>query len=392
LSEPNSETKAEAHGESEARRSPRPEVQRTPLYDEHVALGARMVEFAGWSMPVQYTSILAEHAAVRTAAGLFDVSHMGEIEISGPNAEALCAKLFTNDARVLAPGQAQYSLIPTEDGFVVDDIIVYRLAPERFLVCVNASNAAKDLAWILAHPMEGAVVTDRSDRTALIAVQGPKAVGILDRIAPGAASLGRFACEERDLGGVRVVIARTGYTGEDGAEIFCPTESAVALWRMLLETGKDDGLMPCGLGARDTLRIEAALPLYGHELGGDISPYEVRVGWAVKRNRPDMIGYEALGRAATSAPRRLVGLLVEGGIAREGAPVFTAGQQDAAGHVTSGTHSPTLGRAVAMALVTKEAAAAAASTGGAFEVEVRGKRRAAPVTGLPFCVKRPQLQ
>jgi aminomethyltransferase len=350
-----------------------------------------MVEFAGWAMPVQYASILAEHQAVRNAAGLFDVSHMGEIEISGPNAEALCAKLFTNDARALATGQAQYSLIPTEDGTVVDDIIVYRLAPERFLVCVNASNAAKDLAWIQARPMDGANVTDLSDRTALIAVQGPKAVAIVERIAPGVASLARFACSERELGGVRVVVARTGYTGEDGVEVFCPAESAVALWRMLLETGKEDGIVPCGLGARDTLRIEAALPLYGHELGGNISPYEVRVGWAVKRNRPDMVGYEALERASKSAPRRLVGLFVEGGIAREGAPVFSSGASEPAGIVTSGTHSPTLGRPIAMALVTKEAAAAASSAAApAFEVEVRGKRRAAPVTGLPFCVKRPQ--
>jgi aminomethyltransferase len=383
----------------ETRRTPQPsDVRRTPLYDEHVALGARMVEFAGWAMPVQYTSILAEHHAVRNAAGIFDVSHMGEIEISGPNAEALCAKLFTNDARALAIGQAQYSLIPTEEGTVVDDIIVYRLATDRFLVCVNASNAAKDLAWIVARPMDGANVSDLSDRTALIAVQGPKAVGIVERIAPGVSQLARFACSERDLGGVRVVIARTGYTGEDGVEIFCPAESAVALWNTLLERGKDDGLLPCGLGARDTLRIEAALPLYGHELGGDISPYEVRVGWAVKRNRPDMVGFEALERAAKSAPRRLVGLFVEGGIAREGAPVFTSGGSEQVGIVTSGTHSPTLGKAVALALVTKEAAASVKASpepgagSGTFEVEVRGKRRAAPVTGLPFCVKRPQLQ
>jgi aminomethyltransferase len=194
------------------------------------------------------------------------------------------------------------------------------------------------------------------------------------------------------------VIARTGYTGEDGVEIFCPAVSAVALWNTLLERGKDDGLLPCGLGARDTLRIEAALPLYGHELGGDISPYEVRVGWAVNRNRPDMVGFEALERAAKSAPRRLVGLFVEGGIAREGAPVFTSGGSEQVGIVTSGTHSPTLGKAVALALVTKEAAASVKASpepgagSGTFEVEVRGKRRAAPVTGLPFCVKRPQLQ
>lgn len=365
-------------------------VRQTPLYDEHVAAGARMVDFAGWAMPVQYQSILAEHRAVRTAAGMFDVSHMGEFEIVGPAAEALCAKLFTNDARVLVPGKAQYSLIANEEGGVVDDIIVYRLGAERFLVCVNASNAAKDLAWILLRPMDGATVIDRSDDTALIAIQGPGAAAILEKLAPGVSAIARFGCAERQVAGVDMIVARTGYSGEDGFELFCPAASAVALWRKLLETG-GDGLVRCGLGARDTLRVEAALPLYGHELGAEISPYEVRVGWAVKLNRPDMVGYSALQRASRGGvDRRLVGLLVDGGIAREGAEVFAAGGTEAVGHVTSGTHSPTLGRPVAMALVTKEAAAAAeaAGTGAALEIELRGKRRAAAVTSLPFCVKR----
>lgn len=381
-------------------------VRRTPLYDEHVAAGARIVDFAGWAMPVQYKSILAEHQAVRTAAGLFDVSHMGEFEITGPAAEALCARLFTNDARVLAPGKAQYSMIANEEGGVVDDIIVYRLETERFLVCVNASNAAKDLAWILARPLAGATVTDRSDETALIAIQGPHAVAIVERLVPGISSLTRFACETRTVGGVEVLVARTGYSGEDGFELFCPAASAVPLWRFLLETGQGDGLTCCGLGARDTLRVEAALPLYGHELGPDVSPFEVRLGWAVKLNRPDMVGFQALERAAGGgARRRLIGLLVDGAIARDGAEVFAAGGTTAVGRVTSGTHSPTLGRAVAMALVDRQAVAAAATidasvaeenileTGTAtvaaeFEVDVRGKRRAAFVTSLPFCVKR----
>jgi aminomethyltransferase len=370
-------------------------ARRTPLCDEHVAAGARIVEFAGWAMPVQYGSILAEHRAVREAAGLFDVSHMGEVEIVGPRAEELCAKLFTNDARVLAPGRAQYSMIPTEDGGVVDDIIVYRLEHERFLVCVNASNAATDLAWIRERAIDGASIVDRSDETGLIAIQGPKAAAIVVRLAPALASLPRMGCTEAEVGGITLVAARTGYTGEDGFELFCPAERAVALWRLLVETGRDDGLALCGLGARDTLRIEAALPLYGHELGLDISPYEVRLGWAVKANRPGMVGYEALVRAAAGgATRRLIGLFVEGGIAREGAAVFTPGAPEAAGRVTSGTHSPTLGRPVAMALVDGKVAAAttAASANGAeavLEVDVRGKRRRAVVTRLPFCVKRP---
>lgn len=371
-------------------------ARRTPLYDQHVAARARMVEFAGWAMPVQYASILDEHQAVRRAAGLFDVSHMGEVEIVGPGAESLCARLFTNDARVLVPGRAQYSMIPNEHGGVVDDIIVYRLAAERFLVCVNASNATKDLAWIHARtrPDDGAAVIDRSDETALIAVQGPAAVGIVEALSPGVRSLARFGCEERRVAGIDVVAARTGYTGEDGVELFCPASSAVKLWKALLDAGKSAGLTPCGLGARDTLRIEAALPLYGHELGEEISPYEANLGWAVKLNRDEMVGREALARVAASPPRRLIGLLVDGGIAREGAPVFAHGSQEPIGAVTSGTHSPTLGRAVAMALVSRISAPplpAGVQTAASadFEVEIRGKRRAASVTRLPFCVKRP---
>ena len=364
-------------------------MKRTPLYEEHVAAGARMVEFAGWQMPVQYASgVLAEHEAVRTAAGLFDVSHMGEVEIAGAGAEACCARIFTNDARALEPGRAQYSLIANERGGLVDDIIVYRLERERFVVCVNASNAATDFAWIVEHQTGHCTIVDRSEGTALVAMQGPKAASIMKRLAPASADLPRFGCARIDVGGAEAVVARTGYTGEDGFEMFVAVESAVALWRALLETGATDGLIPCGLGARDTLRLEAALPLYGHELGPDVSPYEVRLGWAVKLNRPDMIGYQALSRAkAGDVRRRLIGLTIDGGIAREGASVFAAGDEGPAGGtkvgvVTSGTHSPTLGRAIALALVERD------GDKGPFEVEIRGKRRTASVTGLPFCVKR----
>lgn len=368
------------------------DARRTPLHAEHVVAGARMVEFAGWAMPVQYNSILEEHQAVRRSAGLFDVSHMGEVEITGPAAETLCARLFTNDARVLEPGRAQYSMIPNETGGVVDDIIVYRLGAERFYVCVNASNAAKDIAWIRARNTamgEGAAtITDRSDETGLIAIQGPAAVGIVEKLSPGITKLARFACEERTVAGIDVIAARTGYTGEDGVELFCPADRAVDLWRALVAAGEPAGLRPCGLGARDTLRIEAALPLYGHELGEDISPYEAGLGWAVKLNREDMVGRDALEKAKADVPRRLTGLLVEGGIAREGASVFARGGTQPVGTVTSGTHSPTLGRAVAMALIAREAGEPAAAE-VLFEIEVRGKRRAASVTRLPFCVKRP---
>ena len=375
---------AESSSVSPSNSAPR----RTPLYDEHVAAGARIVDFAGWAMPVQYQSILAEHQAVRTGAGLFDVSHMGEFEITGPGAEALCRTLFTNDVRRIEPSKAQYSMIANEDGGVVDDVIVYCLGAERFLVCVNASNAAKDLAWILARPVAGASVTDRSEETALIALQGPKAAALLETIAPGVSTIGRFGCAEMRVGGVDALVARTGYTGEDGFEMFCPSSAAPELWRELLAC-EDGGsrAIPCGLGARDTLRVEAALPLYGHELGPDISPFEVGLGWAVRCNRPEMVGFAALDRARNGATtKRLAGLLVSGGIAREGAAVFRTGSAVEVGRVTSGTHSPTLGRAVALALVAREELEGGADS---FEIEVRGKRRAASVTRLPFCVKRP---
>lgn len=362
------------------------EVRCTPLYDEHVAAGARIVPFAGWSMPVQYSSILAEHNAVRTAAGLFDVSHMGEVEISGPAAEQACSELFTNHVAQLEPGRACYALLVDDDGEVLDDVIVYRLEAERFLVCVNASNQAKDFQWMHSKGCPGASIVDHSDKTALIAMQGPAAAAIAASLAPSLAALERFAVtpvEFPALGGLRVLAARTGYTGEDGFEFFVAAESAVALWRGLLEAGADQGLIPIGLGARDTLRLEAALPLYGHELGEGISPFEVRVGWAVKLDRPEMHGYAALTAAKAAGPaRRLLGLLPEGGIAREGAPVFEQGKDEAVGFVTSGTHSPTLGQPIAMALV------AAQSVASPLEVEIRKKRRPVVVTSLPFYVRQ----
>ena len=377
-------------------------MRRTPLYDEHIAAGARMVEFAGWEMPVQYKSIIAEHHAVRRAAGLFDVCHMGEVELSGPGAEAACARLFTNDVRALPVGRAQYSLIANPDGGLIDDIIVYRIGADRFWVCVNASNAAADVAWIREHESGSCTITDHSDATALIAIQGPEAPAIVASLAPHAQAMPRFAIAELEVAGARALAARTGYTGEDGFELFLDANAATTVWRALLERGAAAGLIPCGLGARDTLRLEAALPLYGHELGADISPFEARVGWAVKLNRPDMIGYRALSAAAAGGvTRRLVGLFVEGGIAREHAPVFAPpGQvpqhatEDSVGHVTSGSHSPTLGRAIAMALVErttlpKGSDGAARDAGDTtFEVDVRGKRRSAVMTSLPFYVKR----
>jgi aminomethyltransferase len=357
--------------------------RRTPLFDEHVAAGARMVPFAGWSMPVQYKGIVAEHKAVREAAGLFDVSHMGEVELRGAAVREACALLFTNDIHRLEPGKARYTLIANETGGMVDDVIVYCLAEERFLVCVNAANAAKDVAWIQRHVGSLVEVDDRSDATALLALQGPRAAAILGRLDGRASGVGRFGVATLAPGGIELLAARTGYTGEDGFELFVAAGQAAELWRLLLREGEADGLVPAGLGARDTLRLEAALPLYGHELGEEVSPFEARVGWAVKLDRPQMIGYAALAAARDRGRRRrLVGLLPEGGIAREGAEVFAPGGGAAVGLVTSGSHAPSLGRAVALASVDE------AFRGEAVEIELRGQRRAASVTALPFYVRQ----
>ncbi len=352
-------------------------MKRTPLYAEHLAAGGKIVEFAGWALPVQYRSIVDEHRAVRSAAGLFDVSHMGEVEIEGPGAEACCARLFANDVRRLEPGKAQYSLLPNEHGGVVDDVIVYRLERDRFMVCLNAANADKDVAWIETHAGPDVTIRDLSAVTALIAVQGPAAAAILERVAPSVAGLGRFSVARVELGGALVWAARTGYTGEDGFELFAETDAAVDLWRALLDAGRSDGLTPAGLGARDTLRLEAALPLYGHELDEDTSPFEVGLGWVVKLNRPDMVGYRALARAAEGAcARRLIGLEVDGGIARAGCAVVASGEK--IGIVTSGSYGPWVRRAIAMALVDRDAPT------DAVRVEVRGKERVAREVRLPF--------
>jgi aminomethyltransferase len=360
-------------------------MKRTPLYDEHVGAGARMVDFAGWEMPVQYQGVIAEHMAVRRAAGIFDVSHMGEVAIEGPRALELLDRVFSNSVRTLEPGRAQYSLIPNERGGLLDDVIVYRLGAESFFVCLNASNAERDVAWIRAHaPASGCTIDDRSDATALVAVQGPLAIGIVERVAPGVLALPRFGIVEKTLFGRRALVARTGYTGEDGVEIFIESRAVVDLWRALLAEGASSGLAPAGLGARDTLRLEAALPLYGHELGEDITPYEARVGWAVRLDRPQMVGFEALSRAKSDPRRRrTIGLVLDDGIARSGCAVLASGSR--IGTVTSGTHCPSLGRAVALALVDGDVDAAERA---AFAVDVRGKLRSARVTSLPFYVRQ----
>jgi aminomethyltransferase len=356
--------------------------RRTPLYELHRAAAARFTEFSGWEMPVQYSGIIAEHNAVRSAAGLFDVSHMGEIEVRGPGALALCQLVATNDACALAVGRAQYTLWCTEEGGTIDDTILYRLGEERFMFCVNAGNAETCRDWIRAQQprVPGAEVVDRSADLGLIALQGPRAVAVVERAGAAAlAALPRFGCTETAVAGVPVLAARTGYTGEDGFELFVASAQAAALWQALRDAaGTDLGLLPIGLGARDTLRLEAGLPLYGHELGRDISPLEAGLGWAVKLDKGAFVGSAALAEQKRRGPlRRLAGLVLkEPGIARAEYPVLSGGKT--VGVVTSGTKSPTLGTSVALALLASE------SLDAPLSVEIRGRAIAAERVQLPF--------
>ncbi len=363
------------------------EPRRTPLHDLHVAAGARMVEFAGWRMPVQYTSIVDEHLTVRSKAGLFDVSHMGEVLLTGPGAESCCARLFANDARRLRVGRAQYSLICNDAGGVVDDIIVYRLEPETFLACVNASNAERDIAWIRERAQGECAIEDACDRYGLLALQGPAAVAVVEALAPDVAaavtSLPRVGGARTQMAGNEVIVARTGYTGEDGFEMFVAADAAAALWEAILAAGAAHGLVPVGLGARDTLRLEAALPLYGHELDADTSPFEAGLDWVVKLDRPDMIGFAALQAAHDGGARRqLIGLEVSSGIARDGCQVLASGTS--IGKVTSGSYSPCRESGVALAMVDREALMGGGEEAVELAVEIRGKRKAAQRIELPF--------
>jgi aminomethyltransferase len=355
-------------------------VKRTPLYEAHRAAGARMVDFAGWEMPVQYTGIIDEHVAVRTRAGLFDVSHMGEVELRGTGALAACQYVTANDVGRLADGQAQYSLLLTPEGGIVDDVIVYRRAADRVLICVNASNRERDVAHLHAH-VRGAEVIDRSDDYALLALQGPRATAILARLTGlELARVPRFAVAEGEVAGRRALVAHTGYTGEDGWELYCAPGDAAPLWQALLDAGQPDGIVPAGLGARDTLRLEAALPLYGHELSEDTTPFEARLAWVVRMDKGDFVGRAALEAHRQRGPRRcLVGIeLTEPGVPRAGYRLLQQGRP--LGEVTSGTKSPTLGKGIALGYVEPSAS----GPNAAMAVEIRSREVAARVVRLPF--------
>jgi aminomethyltransferase len=348
-----------------------------------VGLGAKVIEFGGWLMPLQYAGILEEHRAVRERAGLFDLSHMGELFVEGSDAgNALAFALVTNPP-AMTEGRAQYSMICAPDGGVLDDLIVYRLGPERYLVVANASNAPA-VSDALAERLTKfkAVLDDRSLAMALVAIQGPRSVDILTPITDiHLGSLRYYAIAEGSVAGIPSLVARTGYTGEDGFEVFVETARAHELWDALSEAGKGHGLVPVGLGARDTLRLEAGMPLYGNELDRETNPFEAGQGRIVKLDKQgDFVGRAALERVARDGPaKRLVGLTMQGrGIARHGYPVHVGDRRT--GIVTSGTQSPTLGKAIAMAYV----APADAEPGTIVDVEIRDQRVAAEVVALPF--------
>jgi glycine cleavage system T protein (aminomethyltransferase) len=364
-------------------------VHQSALIDRHRALGARLVDFAGWEMPVQYTGILDEHRAVRERVGLFDLSHMGEVWVSGRGAAAGLAAALVSDPVRLAPGRAQYSMMCVADGGIIDDLIVYRLADERFLVVPNAANREAVVA-ALRERLAGhdAAVDDASLRTSLVAVQGRRAAELLEPLTDiDLAALRYYALAEGHAGGQPAHVARTGYTGEDGFELFLDWDAAVPVWDTLLDAGARLGILPCGLGARDTLRLEAGMPLYGNELDLHTNPFEAGLGRVVKFDKAgDFVGRTALEQVAATGPaRQLVGLiLLDRGIARHGYEVYLPNASAAAGVITSGAPSPTLGVAIAMAYLPPTDA----QVGTMVEVAIRATRVSAEVVPLPFYKRR----
>lgn len=351
---------------------------RTPLHALHLQRGARMTSFAGFELPLVFDSILAEHRAVRSGAGLFDVSHMGQLHVRGPGAVATLENLLSCPVASLSPGRVRYGLLCNEAGGVLDDLTLYRLADDHFFLCVNAANIEKDLRWCSAHCKADTQIEDRSAETALIAVQGPSSAALLRRVMEeDPAALRRFRVREARAGGAALLVSRTGYTGSDGFELYMKNEAAAPLWRALL----DAGATPCGLGARDTLRIEAALPLYGHELDEETTPLEAGLERFTKLDAGGFIGAAALAEQARRGgpARRLCGFTLRGrSIARAGQALFCAGRR--CGVVTSGAPGSELGKSIGLGYL----AAEFAKPGRELEVEIRGRRVAARVAATPF--------
>ena len=361
------------------------ELKRTPLHDEHVRAGGKMVEFAGYEMPIQYpTGIVAEHRAVRTNAGLFDLSHMGEFFFTGPGAGAAIDRMVSSDIAGLAVGQARYGLLTNERGTIVDDVIVYRLADDEFMMVVNAANVAKDRAHVQRHLPAGVRMDDRSDETALIAIQGPRAATILSSVTDlevreqSIEGVPPFGVTRARVAGSRAIVARTGYTGEDGFEVFVDNDRAPQVWSRLLAAGESTGLIPIGLGARDTLRLESRFSLYGNDIDETTDPIEAGLGWTTKLDK-EFVGRDAIARAKERGPtRRIAGLEVIGGVARHGHEVTKDGV--VVGQVTSGTFGPTVQKNIALAYVPPELS----KVGTELAVRIRDRDIRAKVVKTPF--------
>ena len=361
-------------------------LKHTPLHAQHVALGARIVPFAGWEMPVEYSGISDEHLAVRTRAGVFDVSHMGEIEVAGGAALTALQHVTSNDVGRLSVGQAQYSALMTSDGTFVDDLLVYRLATDHFLLVVNASNSVKDYRWVLDRTREfgDVVAVDASARYALVAVQGPASRDIVQPLTGIELSgLKNYWFATGEVAGVRATLSRTGYTGEDGFEIFVAPTSAERVWRALMDSGRAVDARPAGLGARDTLRLEAAMRLYGNDIDDTTTVLEADLEWIVAWNKGEFLGRPALAaQKERGVPKRLMGFeMVERGIARHGYQVVVGGE--IAGVVTSGTQTPFLKKAIGLAYVP-----AALRVGDEIDIDVRGRLSRARLVPLPFYKRR----
>ncbi len=357
--------------------------RQTPLNAAHRKLGGRMVDFAGWDMPVQYSGLLQEHELVRTSVGLFDVSHMGEIEFKGPGALEEANRLITNDLAKATDGQAVYAGLLNERGTFVDDVVAYRFSPEHIFICVNASNADKDFAWMSENAKKVKPV-NRSNDYAQIAVQGPKAFGLVQKLCGKSLDgVGTYRFTTGEVAGVPCIVSRTGYTGEDGFELYCPPEKAEALWFALLEGGKDVGAGPAGLGARDSLRTEMKYALYGNDIDDQHTPLEAGLGWIVKMDKADFIGKSALeAQKAAGIARKLVGFeLTEAGIPRAHYAILKDGQK--VGEVTSGTMGPSVKKAVGIGYVPP----ALAAEGSTFHVDIRNRPVAARVVKTPFYKK-----
>lgn len=356
-------------------------ARRTPLYELHKEAGGKLVDFHGWELPVQYSSIVKEHQAVRTACGIFDVSHMGQVTVEGPQALEFVQKINSNDAERLRPGDAMYSHMPNERGGIVDDIIVSRLAADRFFIVVNAATREKDFAWMTLQA-EGLDVrlADRSDDYGMVALQGPRAAELMGLLAPKAPALKRFGALELEFFGKPSLITRTGYTGEDGCEFIVPAEVTPQVWQALMEKGRPFGLLPCGLGCRDTLRLEAGYLLYGADIDDEHSPFEAGYGWVVKLTKEDFIGKKWLAAQKESGlRRRLTGIrMLEGGVPRAGMAVTLDGER--LGTLTSATFSPTLRIGIGMGYFDRTDLAA----GTRVALDLHGRTVAAEVAALPF--------